>query len=303
MRQKSFGLEWLDRSNHKQRHWAHQYLQREERISQESTSSTHEELLRAGEGLERSRVGRATIQRMRNAWRQMEYRAPDNGRKAYTFKLKVETKKELAWLARKNKTNETDLLSKLIADGSNAHAALRTEFKTRLSELKEEAKTQRETSKIIMDLLVASVALLCQSDVLLQDASLSTEAISEDQHRRIEKLRKQTMVDAKADIAAMVATTDKIKLHYPGRLYRAVQEKRYIRTSASKGQEDKADRTQKRQASSTSREPVTRPTDKAQASSRAKTDRPPQGTQTTTRPPPRNRSIWLLAQTELGPHA
>lgn len=302
MRQKSFGLEWLDWSNHKQRQWAHQYLQREERISQESTSSTHEELLRAGESLERSRDGRATIQRMRNAWRQMEYRAPDKGRKACTFKLKAETKKELAWLARKNKTNETDLLSKLIADGSNAHATLRAEFKTQLTELKEKAKTHRETSKILMDLLEASVALLCQSDVLLQDASLSTEAISEDQHHRIEKLRKQTMAETKADIAAMVATTDKIKLRHPGRLNRGVLEKRYARPTASEGQELRINRALKQQASSTSREPVTHLEDQAKASFRVKTDRPLQNTQAATQSPPGDRSIWLLAQVELGPH-
>jgi len=208
MRQKSFGLEWLDRNSLKQQEWARQYLQRGGHILQRFASSTHEDLLLVGERLERSRDDRATIQRMRNAWRQVEYRAPNKGRKAYTFKLKAETKKELARLARKNDTNETDMLCKLIADGVAANTRLSKQLKDtnetirKMKELyTEEKRRLTGTSNDLMAYFELSAQLLCRDEVLLKGASISTGIITEDQQHDMEKLRKLIMKETKSALA------------------------------------------------------------------------------------------------------
>jgi len=317
MRRKSFGLEWLDRNSRKQQQWAHDYLQGKGLIDQKYTSSTHEARLHLGEDLERSRAGQATIQRMRNAWRQMEYRAPDKGRKACTFKLKAETKKELAWLAKKNSANETDILSMLISDGASAHAGLREQ----LDKLKEKVKKLSQSNITAMDLFEFTVAMLCRTEVLLHDA-LSTATITRDQERRIGKLRKQVWDEAKADIAASADETSELRLRTSGRLYRAMQEeKRVDRLVASKATKNtnttaqarltnlqpvtysKPQSQQPSEPTSSSAATITNPPPnhpaadslKIESNDNASTDTPPQA-------PTQDRSIWLLAQAELGPH-
>lgn len=211
------------RNSQKQQQWAHDYLQGKNLIEQKYTPSTHEELLRIGEDLERSRAGSATIQRMRNAWRQMEYRAPGKGRKACTFKLKTEAKKVLASLAKKNSTNETDMLSILISDAAGAHAGL----KVQLDKLQEKTKKLSRSNIAAMDLFEFTVAMLCRTEVLLHDA-LSTVVITQDQECRIEKIRKQVWNEAKADIAASADETVGPRLRASGRLCKAMREEKQL---------------------------------------------------------------------------
>ncbi|WP_248799879.1 hypothetical protein [Pseudomonas sp. MWU13-2105] len=153
----------------------------------------------------------------------MEYRAPEKGRKACTFKLKAEVKKVLASLAKKNDTSETDMLSMLISDGASAHAGLREQ----LDKLKEKAKKLRQGNNAAMDLFEFTAAMLCRTEVLLHDA-LSTVAITQDQERRIGKLRKQVWDEANADIAASADETAEMRLRTSGRLYNAMREEKRI---------------------------------------------------------------------------
>lgn len=205
MRQRSLGLEWIDKNDYLQQRWAHEYLQGKGRIDQQRRASTHEYLLGVGKSLEESDAGQGLLGKMRNAWRQKKYRSPDKGRKACTFKLETGVKKKLSSLARTGRTNETSLLTTLISDESQALTGLKKELKqvndwhkAQLSASKEEINKHKQANKTLMDLLKNSVGSFCRLEVLLQDVAPSTEPVTQDQQRRIEKRCKQIMVDAEA---------------------------------------------------------------------------------------------------------
>lgn len=214
MNQRSPGLTWLDRNDHKQQKWAHKYLQKKGEIDQKHDSSTIDQLLRIGEELESTREGILILGRMRETWRQVKCNASDKdkGRKTYAFKLNIEVKKELAWLAKKSKITAADMLGRLISGELDAHVR----FETRLTEEKKTHKELlrnsrnntaqcRETNRTLRELLDVSIARLCRLEILLEDAALSTGSITEDQQRRIEELRKQTMADAVAVVKGQSA--------------------------------------------------------------------------------------------------
>src|SRR5450830_79521 len=320
MRRRSFGLEWLDKNNHDQQKWAHAYLLKKGTIEWSDEPLTRKELVQIGEEQDRSEDGQVTIRKMRNAWRQVKYRAPEKGRKACTFKLKAEVKKVLASLAKKHDTNETDMLSTLISDGASAHAGLREQ----LDKLKEKAKKLSQGKNAAMDLLEFTVAMLCRTEVLLHDA-LSTVTITQDQERRIGKLRKQVWNEANADIATSADATAELRLRTSGRLYRAMREEKRVNRLVARKTTKNTNTTA--QASLTDLQPVTysklqsqqpsEPTSSSAAtitnpspnhpatdslemesSDNASTDTPPQAPPA----PTQDRSIWLLAQAELGPH-
>lgn len=207
MNRRAPGLTWLDSNDHKQRNWAHKYLQKKGEIDQQYRSSTSDQLLQIGEKLERSREGILILGQMGDAWRQAKCTASDKdkGRKTYAFKLKIDVKKELAWLAKKNKVTAADMLGRLISGELDAHVR----FETRLNEEKKKRKELLRNSRnntahykqangTLRELLDVSVARLCRSEILLEDAALSTGSITEDQQRRIDKRCKQIMVDAEA---------------------------------------------------------------------------------------------------------
>lgn len=205
MRQKTRGLEWIDKNDYLQQRWAHEYLQAKGCIDQERRFSRHEYLLDVGRNLEESDAGQGLIGKMKNAWRQKKYRSPDKGRKACTFKLETGVKKELSSLARRSRTNETSLLTTLISEESQALSDLKKELKqvndrhkAQLSASKEEINKHKQANKTLMDLLRSSVAALCRLEALLQDVAPSIEPVTQDQQRRIDKRCKQIMVDAEA---------------------------------------------------------------------------------------------------------
>lgn len=205
MRQRSLGLEWIDKNDYLQQRWAHEYLQGKGRIDQQRRVSTHEYLLGVGKSLEESDAGQGLLGKMKNAWRQKKYRSPDKGRKACTFKLETVVKKELSSLARRNRTNETSLLTTLISDESQALTDLKKELKqvndrhkAQLSTCKEEINKHKQANKTLMDLLRSSVESLCRLEVLLQEVAPSIEPVTQDQQRRIDKRCRQIMVDAEA---------------------------------------------------------------------------------------------------------
>ncbi|MNO71740.1 hypothetical protein D3C76_626630 [compost metagenome] len=212
MRQRTRGLEWIDKNDYSQQTWAYEYLQAKGRIDQEYRSSTFEYLLREGRNLEQSDAGQSLLGKMKNAWRQKKYRSPDKGRKACTFKLETGVKKELSSLARRNRTNETSLLTTLISDESQALTELKKELKqvndrhkAQLSACKEEIKKHKQGHQALMDLLKNSVAALCRTEILLQDAAPPREPVTQDQQRRIDKRYRQKMIDAEAVVKGQTA--------------------------------------------------------------------------------------------------
>jgi len=209
MSKRALGLTWLDSNDHKQLKWAHKYLQAKGEIDQQHRSSTIDQLLRIGERLEDSKDGILIIGQMGGAWRQVKCRDSDRDkdRKTSAFKLKIDVKKELAWLAKKNKITAADMLSRLISAELDAHERFEEKLneakkthKELLSDSRNNTAHYRQANGILRELLEVSVAQLCRSEVLLKDASISTESLTEDQQRRIEQLRKQTMAEVGADI-------------------------------------------------------------------------------------------------------
>lgn len=205
MRQRLRGLAWLDSNNSKQQEWAHGYLQEKGLIGEERESSSPDQLRQIGETLEdpeQKPDGLKIIKRMRNAWQQAKFRAPEKDRKACTFKLKTKVKNDLAALARKNNTNPTDMLSKLIADGLTANTKLSEKLKNaneviretrerhaeELKKLKRAAENAEWRSNDLMGFLEVSVELLCRDEVLLQGASISTSVITDGSAARDRKI-------------------------------------------------------------------------------------------------------------------
>ncbi|WP_218176926.1 hypothetical protein, partial [Pseudomonas gingeri] len=142
-----------------------------------------------------------------------------------------------------------------------------------------------------------------------------------DQQHRIEKLVKEVWNEANADIAASADATDEIRLRISGRLCNAMQEeKRAHRLVARKTMKNTNTTAQ---TSLTNLQPVTysKPPSEPTPSSAATITNPPpnhpaagslemkpnDNASTDTRPqepqaPTQDRSIWLLAQAELGPN-
>lgn len=212
MNRRSPGLTWLDSNDHKQRKWAHKYLQGKGAIDQQRHPLTNDELLQIGEELESTREGILIIEQMKTAWRQVKCSASDSDRKTYAFKLKIDVKKELAWLAKKSKITAADMLDRLISGELDAHVR----FETKLNEEKKKHKEllrnsrnntahYRETNRTLRELLDVSIARLCRSEILLEDAALSTGSITEEQQRRIDKRCKQIMADAVAVVKGQSA--------------------------------------------------------------------------------------------------
>jgi hypothetical protein len=256
---------------------------------------------------------------MRNAWRQAEYRAPEKGRKACTFKLKAEVKKALASLAKKNDANETDMLSMLIFDGENVHARLRD----RLDRLTEQAKKHRQGNKTAMDLLEFTAAMLCLTEILLHDA-LPTVTVTPDQKNRIDNLRKKIWGEIKTDIAESAGKISESTSIFSGRVSRSMRETNRVSNLVLRKTQENTNTAAR--ARFTDLQPVTYSKLRRQRSSE-----PMSGSaamlpnhsvtdgleivlneksldyKTGTPPPQRQRlqqerSIWLLSKTELGPH-
>lgn len=225
MNQRSPGLTWLDRNDHKQQKWAHKYLQKKGEIDQKYDSSSLDELLRIGEVLESTREGILILGRMRETWRQAKCNASDKdkGRKTYAFKLNIEVKKDLTWLAKKKKVTAAALLSRLISGELDAHIRFETELneekkthKEQLRNSKNNTAQYRESNRTLRELLDVSIARLCRSEILLEDAALSTESITEDQQRRIDKRCRQIMADVEAVVKGKSALL-------PGELFHHVR--------------------------------------------------------------------------------
>jgi len=236
---------------------------------------------------------------------------------AIHFKLKIDAKKELARLAEESKITAGNMLSRLISDGANAH----TELKKQRDEFKEEAKRLRQRNNAAMDLLEFTVAALCRTEILLHD-SHSTVTITQDQQHRIEKLVKEVVTEAGTDIAASTDKTNELKLRIPGRLSKAMkEEQRVCRLIAGRPTKNtsqtrlidlqpvtysKPQSRQPPEPTSSSAATITNPPPnhpaadslKIESNDNASTDTPPQAPQT----PTQDRSIWLLAKSELGPN-
>ncbi len=214
MKQRSPGLTWLDRKDPKQQIWAHEYLQKKGQIDQQYRSSTSDQLLQIGEKLERSREGILILGQMNNAWRQTKCTVSDRNkdRKAYAFKLNIEVKKDLTWLAKRNKVTAAEMLSRLISGELDAHVRFETTLNEEKKAHKELLRNSRnntaqykESNRTLRELLEVSIARLCRSEILLEDAALSTESFTEDQQRRIDKRCRQIMAEVEAVVKGQSA--------------------------------------------------------------------------------------------------
>lgn len=117
MRQRTLGLDWLDKNDREQRRWALSYLRTKGMAN--SSIATHEFMLERGSELERSAEGRKVLDLMKNAWRQKRGRAPTNGRQPCTFTLQLSTKRTLARLAKANDMPANSLLEILIENAAS----------------------------------------------------------------------------------------------------------------------------------------------------------------------------------------
>lgn len=103
MAMKKTGLDWLNHRDKAQLIWATEYLRRRGVNSLFGLGAvTHNDLLEAGKALESSPSGLITLNAMKNAWRQKQYRSADNGRQARTFSLPSTAIKALSLLAKNN---------------------------------------------------------------------------------------------------------------------------------------------------------------------------------------------------------
>lgn len=195
MGQRLSGLSWLDSHDHEQLKWAHKYLQGKGVIAQQQRLSTIDQFLRIGENLESSRDGILILGQMRGAWRQVKCSASDKdkNRKTSAFKLRIDVKKELTQLAKRNQITAAEMLGRLILGGSNTDDARHAELKAQLRDSRGNTEKLKETSAILMDLLENSVKTLCQFEIQLQDARFSADPSTEDQSSKVKKLYKQRM--------------------------------------------------------------------------------------------------------------
>lgn len=79
------------------------------------------------------------------------------------------------------------MLSTMIYDDSQAHAKLKEQLKQvkdQLSASKEETKKYKQANKTLMGLMKNILAALCRAEILLQDAALSIEHITQDRSAR-----------------------------------------------------------------------------------------------------------------------
>jgi hypothetical protein len=324
MNQRSLGLTWLDSNDHEQQRWAHKYLQREGRIDQQHRSSTIDQLLLVGERLEDSKEGILILGKMRSAWRQVKCSASDKdkNRKTSAFKLRIDVKNKLTQLAERNQITAADMLGRLILAGSNTDDARHAELKAQLKDSRGNTEKLKETSAILMDLLENSVKTMCQFEIELQDARFSAEPSAKDQSRKVNKLYKQRMNSITDVITVRTRLSPKELfeqiIQKNSSAYRAAEDTDYsiptqpartqvtidenpVAHPAPQNQQTPEAKPEPSSAATITNPPPNHPAADSldmKPNDNASTDTPPQAPQT----PTQERSIWLLAKTELGPH-
>ena len=141
------GLDWLNRRDEAQLAWATAYLRRRGTRSLFSLLKvTHSDLLAVGRVLESSPNGLITLNAMKNAWRQKQYRSADNGRQPRTFSLPSTAIKALSLLAKNNdgQSNTAQLIA-LIENADEGRRKMQEDV--RQQAIKEKAALRNERLK------------------------------------------------------------------------------------------------------------------------------------------------------------
>lgn len=141
------GLNWLNCRDEAQLTWAIAYLRRRGTKSLFGLFEvTHSDLLAAGKELESSARGLITLNAMKNAWRQKQYRGGKNGRQARTFSLPSTSLTALSCLAKSNDLDDTSQLKILIEQADETRCAAQTNSKQPTAKEKAARKDERQKS-------------------------------------------------------------------------------------------------------------------------------------------------------------
>lgn len=141
------GLEWLNSRDEAQRAWAIAYLRRRGTKSLFGILKvTHNDLLAVGRVLESSTHGLITLNAMKNAWRQKQYRSPQNGKQARTFSLPSASTKALSRLAKSNEQSDTSQLINLIEHANESHRAAQNDVRQQAAKEKTALRNERQKS-------------------------------------------------------------------------------------------------------------------------------------------------------------
>lgn len=147
MAMKKTGLDWLNHRDKAQLIWATEYLRRRGVNSLFGLGAvTHNDLLEAGKALQSSLSGLITLNAMKNAWRQKQYRSADNGRQARTFSLPSTAIKALSLLAKNidGQSNTAQLIA-LIENADEGRRKMQEDV--RQQAIKEKAALRNERLK------------------------------------------------------------------------------------------------------------------------------------------------------------
>jgi hypothetical protein len=141
------GLDWLNRRDEAQLAWATAYLRRRGTRSLFGLLKvTHSDLLAVGRVLESSAQGLVTLNAMKNAWRQKQYRSPQNGKQARTFSLPSASIKALSRLAKSNEQSDTAQLINLIEHANESHRAAQNDVRQQAAKEKTALRDERQKS-------------------------------------------------------------------------------------------------------------------------------------------------------------
>ena len=141
------GLDWLNRRDETQLAWATAYLRRRGTKSLFGLLKvTHSDLLAVGRVLESSAHGLITLNAMKNAWRQKQYRSPKNGKHARTFSLPSASTKALSRLAKSNEQSDTAQLINLIEHANESHRDAQNDVRQQAAKEKTALRDERQKS-------------------------------------------------------------------------------------------------------------------------------------------------------------
>lgn len=164
MAERKSGFEWLDTSNNEAIDWAYKYLidhgQRPPTPFEEKNPAA---LLTKGERLGKTPEGRELITSMRNAYRQIKWRASRPELKSRAFRLHKQTSAKLDSLAKKEQVTANDLIEMLITDTAKAHAGI----SKKLTESKRREKDEKTKANLREAGLAARIT---QLETMLSEA-------------------------------------------------------------------------------------------------------------------------------------
>lgn len=206
MPKKIYGLDWLDGSNPTQLQWAVKYLSRKGISCNFPNHLVLSNLREFGRDMERSDEGRKLLKVMNEAWRKKKSTTSDN-RKTYSFRLLPATKNKLNLISKSNKKTITETLEQIISNGfsefaklKNDLSILRNKLNIRQKDAEKEIDQHWQTLSLAIQLLEAQIADCCKMEILLRDAGIAIDSVSDEQALEAEVTAKEKIATANAAI-------------------------------------------------------------------------------------------------------